>query len=140
MRITPRAIGVGEGQGGDAAESGYGVPFLISGPWARVNYRVAVEDVVQNELRNILNRQEQGSPLSALGEALFGRQPATTPTTPAEAPAPTGDGETPQQPAQPEQPAQQQERPRNPLEEILRRAAEDRQKQKQQEQPPAQTP
>jgi AsmA protein len=142
MRITPRAVGVGEGQGGDAGERGYGVPFQISGPWSRVGYRVALEDVVQNELRNILSREDEGSPLAALGEALFGRQPPQ-PATPAETPAQQGETQTPQQPPQGEQaapPPAQPERPRNPLEEILRRAAEDRQKQKQQEQPPTQTP
>lgn len=137
MRLAPRAIGVGEGQGGDAGERGFGVPFRVSGPWARVSFRPALEEVVQNELRNILSRQEQGSPLASLGEALFGRQPAQ-PTTPADTPTttPTEGGE---QPAQTEQPAQQEQpRPRNPLEDIFRRTIEGQQKQKQEE--PAPTP
>lgn len=129
MRIAPRAVNNAQGQGGDASIAGLGVPFRVSGPWSRVSFRPALEEIVQSQLRDILSRQDQGSPLATLGEALFGRTPAPTPTTPApetETPAASeGEAPTSETPAQPAQP-QEQERPRNPLEDILRRAAESR--------------
>lgn len=120
MRLTPRAVRSIEGQGGDATIAGIGIPFRISGPWSRVSFRPALEDVVQNQLRDILSRQSGDNPLGSLGEALFGRTPPGETTT--ETPTPTtetGDGETPAP-----TPAPAEERPRNPLEEILRRATE----------------
>ncbi len=126
MRLAPRAVRSAEGQGGDAGLAGLGIPFRVSGPWASVSFRPAVEEIVQNQLRDILSNQEQGSPLSQLGELLFGRAPPPAPVTeppadgetPAETPAPS-DGEASETPA----PAEQ-ERPRNPLEDIFRRAIE----------------
>lgn len=137
MRIAPRAVNNAQGQGGDAGLAGLGVPFRVSGPWSRVSFRPALEEVVQNQLRDILSRQDQGSPLASLGEALFGRTPtATTPA--AETPAAT-EGETPNA----ETPAPTQEepaRPRNPLEEMLRRAAENRRQQEKAAEPAPATP
>jgi len=124
MRIAPRAVRSIEGQGGEASVAGLGIPFRVSGPWSRVSFRPAVEEIVQNQLRDILRQQEQGSPLARLGEALFGAAPpppAPATGTPSETPAPTAEGETPT-PA-PEEP-QQEERPRNPLEDFFRRAME----------------
>jgi AsmA protein len=136
MRIAPRAVNNAQGQGGDASIAGLGVPFRITGPWSRVQFRVAIEEVVQNQLRDILSRQGEDNPLGRLGEALFGRQPATT-TTPAEADTPA------QQPAEGEAqtPAQQQqtERPRNPLQDIFNQAIQRGQKQEE-KQEPAPTP
>ncbi len=105
MRIAPRAVNNIQGQGGDASIGGLGIPFQISGPWSRVSFRPALEDVVQDQLRNVLSQQESGSPLSRLGEALFGRQPAATTTTPpAETPATTTpEGGTTTAPAEPAQ-------------------------------------
>ncbi len=132
MRIAPRAVNNAQGQGGDAAIAGLGIPFRISGPWSRVSFRPAVEEIVQNQLRDILSQQEEGSPLARLGETLFGRTPAAT-TTPAE-------GETPaEQPAegeaQTETPATQPTRPRNPLEDIFNNAIRGAQKQEEKEEP-----
>jgi AsmA protein len=125
MRIAPRAVNNAQGQGGDLSVAGLGVPFRVSGPWSRVSFRPALEDVVQNQVRDILARQGEGNPLATLGETLFGRQPATAPTTPAaETPAAEGETATPA-PTTPTQPAQET-RPRNPLEEMLRRAQERR--------------
>lgn len=133
MRLAPRAVNNATGQGGDASVGGLGIPFRITGPWSRVSFRPAIEDVVQDQLRNVLRQQESGSPLSRLGEALFGRTPAAeTPaaTTPAtgETPAPTAEGETPA-------PTPAPERPRNPLEDIFRRAVEGQREQPKQEEP-----
>lgn len=138
MRLAPRAVRSAEGQGGDATVAGLGIPFRVSGPWSRVSFRPAVEEIVQSQLRDILGRQEQGSALGRLGDVLFGRQPATE--TASEAPAsetPAQDGQQAETPAQ--APAQQpsQERPRNPLEDILRRATERNQ---QKQETPAQQP
>lgn len=117
MRIAPRAVNNAQGQGGDATLAGIGVPFRISGPWSRVQFRVAIEEVVQNQVRDILSRQGEDNPLGRLGEALFGRQPTTTTTPPVEgetpAPQPAAEGET-----QTEPPAQ----PRNPLEDLFNQA------------------
>lgn len=146
MRIAPRAVNSAQGQGGDASIAGLGVPFRVSGPWSHVSFRVALEDVVQNQLRDILSRrgENEENPLARLGEALFGRQGAEeSPAegeTPAETPAQQNDGqqqsETPTQ-----QPQQQEERPRNPLEDIFRRAIEgDREKEKAPTEPAPSTP
>jgi AsmA protein len=114
MRLAPRAVSSIEGQGGDVSVAGLGIPFRASGPWSRVSFRPALEDVVQSQVRDILGQQEQGSPLGALGDILFGRQPA-----PAETPAPAEPSEG-EAPAPAEQPEEQE--PRNPLEELFRRA------------------
>ncbi|MGD9978998.1 MAG: AsmA family protein [Hyphomonadaceae bacterium] len=132
MRIAPRAVRSIEGQGGDASIAGLGIPFQISGPWSRVSFRPALEEVVQNQLRDILSRQGEDNPLGRLGEALFGRTPPATTTPETETPAQPSDGETPQQPAE-------QERPRNPLADIFDRALRDAQKQDE-KQEPAPTP
>ncbi len=123
MRISPRAVNNIQGQGGDATIAGLGIPFRVVGPWSNVSFRPALEDVVQNQLRDILSRQGADNPLGRLGDTLFGRTPAA-PAAPAEgADAPAAEGETPAQPAP------TQERPRNPLEDIFRRAVEGEQKQ-----------
>jgi AsmA protein len=132
MRIAPRAVNNATGQGGDVSVAGLGIPFRISGPWSRVSFRPAVEEIVQNQLRDILSRQEEGSALSRIGEALFGRQPAAT-TTPAE-------GETPVTPAaegeaDAEAPAPAPTRPRNPLEDIFQNAIRNAQKQEDKQEP-----
>jgi len=122
MRLAPRAVTSAEGQGGDATVGGLGIPFRATGPWSRVSFRPAVEEIVQSQLRDILRNQNQGSPLSQLGDVLFGRQP-TTEEPAADTPAsqtPAQDGQQAETPAQ--QPTQ--ERPRNPLEDILRRATQ----------------
>ncbi len=118
MRIAPRAVNSIEGQGGNATVAGLGIPFRVVGPWSNVSFRPALEDVVQNQMRDILSRQGTDNPLGRLGETLFGRTPAApaAPAEGAETPA-EGEADAPAQPA----PA---ERPRNPLEDILRRATE----------------
>jgi len=131
MRLAPRAVRSAQGQGGAADVAGLGVPFRVSGPWSNVSFRPAIEEIAQNQLREILRGQDAGSPLAVLGEALFGRQPDTAEEEQeaAEAEAtsgeatPTGDGggetTTPAPAAQ-----QEERRPTNPLAEILRRARE----------------
>lgn len=124
MRIAPRAVNNIQGQGGDATIAGLGIPFRVVGPWSNVSFRPALEDVVQNQLRDILSRQGADNPLGRLGDTLFGRTPAA-PAAPTESTdAPAAEGETPA-PAQPA-PA---ERPRNPLEDIFRRATQSEEKQ-----------
>lgn len=125
MRIAPRAVNSIEGQGGNATVGGLGIPFRVVGPWSRVQFRPALEDIVQNQMRDILSRQGTDNPLGRLGDTLFGRMPAA-PAAPAE-----GATETPAEgePATPAQPAPQQERPRNPLEDIFRRATQGEEKQ-----------
>lgn len=126
MRLAPRAVRSIEGQGGDVGVAGLGVPFRISGPWSRVSFRPALEDVVQEQLRDILGRQEEGSPLSRLGEALFGRTPAATSETTPEAPAAEGQTDTPAQQPQaepsPAPPQRPEDRAREALGGLLRDA------------------
>ncbi len=121
MRLVPRAVRSAQGQGGDLAVAGLGVPFRVSGPWTHVSFAPALGDVVQNQLRAraqaVLRDQGAGNPLVSLGEALFGR-PAENAPAPAEGAPPT---EAAQPEAQP--PA---ETPRNPLEDMLRRATQPR--------------
>ncbi len=129
MRIAPRAVNSAQGQGGNLSVGGIGVPFRVRGPWSRVSFAPALEDVVQSQVRDILGRQAQGSPLGALGDALFGRQPAA-PSVETPASTPTPDAESPATP-----PPAEEERPRNPLEDLLRRATRPKT-----EEPPAPTP
>jgi AsmA protein len=116
MRIAPRAVNNAQGQGGDAAIAGLGIPFRVRGPWSRVSFQPALGDVAQNQVRDILRRQERGSPLAQLGDVLFG--PAPPPAAPAEE---TPAGETPAEGEAAPTPAPQ-ETPRNPLEDLFRRA------------------
>lgn len=131
MRVAPRAVRSIEGQGGDAATQGLGIPFRASGRWSNVSFRPALGDVVQNELRSrardILADQEPGSPLAILSETLFGRQaqtetPAQTPTAGEAAPEQNAEAPAAEQPAQQQQtPA---ERARGVFEGILRQATQ----------------
>ncbi|MGD9967925.1 MAG: AsmA family protein [Hyphomonadaceae bacterium] len=134
MRIAPRAVRSAEGQGGDATIAGLGIPFRVSGPWSRVSFRPALEEIVQDQLRDILSRQGEDNPLGRLGEAIFGRQPAATPPPEGETPAQPSDGQTQQQP-----PPQQEERPRNPLADIFEQAIRGSQNEED-KQAPAPTP
>ncbi|MGE0828425.1 MAG: AsmA family protein [Hyphomonadaceae bacterium] len=67
MRIAPRAVNSIEGQGGNAGLAGLGVPFRIAGPWSRVQFSLALGDVVQRELRQRMSSALGGSLGSALG-------------------------------------------------------------------------
>lgn len=151
MRIAPRAVRSMEGQGGDAAATGLGVPFRVSGPWSGVRFRPALGDVVRNELntraRDILRRQPQGSALGQLGDVLFGRAPAAEgeAAPAAETPAPaTGQASQTQSPPAAEQPAppRPEDRARDALGGLLRNAiGGDRPKQEPPPEPaPAPTP
>lgn len=152
MRLEPRAVNSAQGQGGDAAIAGLGIPFRVTGPWSNVSFRPALEDVAQAQLRNVLAQQEAGSPLAALSEVLFGPQAnAPPPPPPDEQPAQQQPAETDaqqpaqQQPAAEQQPAQQpvsrEERARQALQEALRRAMEgNREQEKQTEPAPAPSP
>lgn len=132
MRLEPRAVASAQGQGGDASTQGYGIPFRVSGPWSRVSFQPAVEEIVQNELRNIIAREARenpDNPLSQIAGALFGNQaeappPAPTPTPSGETPASTAGGEQPaaQQPAQQQQPQSTEDAARGALSDFLRRA------------------
>ncbi|MGH6952267.1 MAG: AsmA family protein [Vitreimonas sp.] len=151
MRLEPRAVNSAQGQGGDAAITGLGIPFRVTGPWSNVSFRPALEDVAQAQLRNVLSQQEAGSPLAALSEALFGPQAnAPPPPPPDQAPAEQPAQADAQQPPQQQQPAEQQsaqqpvsseERARQALQEALRRAMEgNREQEKQTEPAPAPSP
>lgn len=125
MRIVPRAVRSIQGQGGDVAAGGLGIPFRVSGPWSRVSFQPALGDVVENELRSraqtILRNQPRGSTLGQLGDVLFGPQLAAVPA-PAEGGEAPAEGQAPAQPA-PEQPPQTtEERARDALGGLLRNA------------------
>ena len=121
MRIAPRAVNSAQGQGGNLGVGGIGVPFRISGPWSRVSFAPALGDVVQSELRNILGRQQQGSALGALGDALFGPTPAAT-EAPAEGAATTTPAEGAATTTPAEQPRRPEDRARDALGDALRNA------------------
>ncbi len=131
MRIAPRAVNSMQGQGGNAAVAGLGIPFRLSGPWSSVSFAPALGDVVQNELRarigGIMGRQDQTNPLTQLGASLFGQPPA------AQAAQSGANPPAPNAPAPAAQPVQQ---PQNPLANILGNVLQGRDKQKQPPPPP----
>jgi AsmA protein len=115
MRVAPRAVNSIQGQGGEAGIAGLGIPFRISGPWSRVNFRPDLGNVVQTELQRRMSGilgQNQNNPLAQLGASIFGAPAAQT-----QAPAQTGEAQA-QAAQQPAQPAQQQPA-QNPLGNIL---------------------
>ncbi|MFT3728077.1 MAG: AsmA family protein [Terricaulis sp.] len=135
MRLAPRAVRSNQGQGGDAATHGLGIPFRVHGPWSHVGFEPALGDVVQNQLRsqigNILGHQDQNNPLTQLGASLFGNQggasdsttpPATSGQSGASTPAPAQQSGSTASTATP-----QQEQPRQPsLGDLLRQATQGR--------------
>lgn len=149
MRLEPRAVASSTGQGGNAADTGYGIPFRVRGPWSNVSFQPQLEEIAQNELRNIIAREARenpDNPLSQIAGALFGTQTAQAPDV-----APTTEGQTAQTPAtQGDQPAQQQpaqqqpqtseERTRNALGDLLRRATERERREEPAQQEPAPAP
>lgn len=131
MRLEPRAVTTAQGQGGDAATQGYGIPFRVRGPWANVSFTPQVEEIVQNELRNIIQRQARenpGNPLSQIAGSLFGVGAETAPaaqTPSTEGAAPSAEGEQPaaQTPAA-QTPRTTEDAARDVLGGFLRRATE----------------
>jgi len=126
MRLNPRAVNNAQGQGGQANLGGLGIPFRITGPWSHVRFAPALEDVVQSQLQDILRQRGGGTdnPLGALGDTLFGRSTtSTTPATPAQPAPSSGSGNTTTTPPPAEQ---QDQQPANPLDDILRRATQPR--------------
>ncbi|HRO02352.1 MAG TPA: AsmA family protein, partial [Terricaulis sp.] len=129
MRLEPRAVTSAQGQGGDASTQGYGIPFRVSGPWSRVSFQPAVEEIVQNELRNIIAREARenpDNPLSQIAGALFGNQ-AETPapaTQEGQTQTPAAEGQQPAQTEQPQQAQEPEERARGAITDFLRRAAQ----------------
>jgi AsmA protein len=98
MRITPRAVSSSRGQGGDLNVAGLGVPFRVRGPWSRVGFSVALEDIAQDQLRNVLS--QRGGNLGDIGSMLgLGGGSAS---------APEAEGETESDSAEAEEPATQQ--------------------------------
>ena len=127
MRLSPRAVNSAEGQGGNAALQGIGIPFRAHGSWAHVQFSPMLDAAAQNALRaraaDILRHQDSNNPLTQLGTALFGNNaPAATPEQPA------AQAQTSQQPAQTpaaqQQQTQQQQQSDDPLGDALRRAVE----------------
>ncbi|MES1200842.1 MAG: AsmA family protein [Pseudomonadota bacterium] len=112
MRLAPRAVNSAQGQGGNAALQGLGIPFRVHGPWAHVGFAPDLGNALQNQLRDraqgILRNQPQGSPLANLGASVFG-SPATTTTTTT----------TTAQPQQPEQPRSTEQQARDALTNLL---------------------
>ncbi len=77
MRIAPRAVRAIEGQGGRADVQGLGVPFRISGPWAKPKFAPDLGNLVQSQVQRALERNNLGTLGSVLG------RPKTEQTTPA---------------------------------------------------------
>jgi len=86
MRLSPRAVRSIEGQGGAATAQGIGVPFKVSGPWSKPAFAPDLGNLVQNEVRRALERNNLG----AIGTLISGQQKAATPASedPAATPAP----------------------------------------------------
>jgi len=126
LRLSPRAVNSIQGQGGEATLQGLGVPFKISGTWARPSFAVDLQDTVRNAVREqaqrALRNADPNSPLGMLGARIFGQGAAETPAAEEQAPSETP-GTAPPSTRQPAQP------PSNPLADIFRRATERAQKQ-----------
>jgi len=134
MRLAPRAVRSNQGQGGEAATQGLGIPFRVHGPWSKVSFEPALGDVVQNQLRsqigNILGHQDQNNPLTQLGATLFGGAGGASAATPPTAPASGGAATPPAQQGSSgttSTTTPQAEQPRQPsLGDLLRQATQGR--------------
>ena len=71
MRIAPRAVRAIEGQGGDAAAKGIGVPFRVSGPWSKPSFAPDLAGLAQSELTRALGGRTAGQ---ALGDLIAGKK------------------------------------------------------------------
>ncbi|HWA01368.1 MAG TPA: AsmA family protein [Caulobacterales bacterium] len=115
MRIAPRAVRSAQGQGGDAALQGLGIPFRVHGPWSRVSFEPDLGNTLQAELRNrtqgVLSSR-QDNPLAAiLGASQDSAPTATTTAAPAQA--------QPQQQQQQQQQRTPEQQTRDALENLL---------------------
>lgn len=86
MRLVPRAVSSGQGQGGSSSIEGYGVPFRARGPWSRVSFAPDLEDAMRSVVQDQARRALQRSDLGDLG-ILFGLGRTTAPAAQTEAPA-----------------------------------------------------
>lgn len=71
MHIAPRAVRSIEGQGGDAAAKGIGVPFRVSGPWSKPGFAPDLSGFAQSQITKALGGRTAGE---ALGDLLSGRK------------------------------------------------------------------
>ncbi|TPW05653.1 MAG: AsmA protein [Alphaproteobacteria bacterium] len=78
MRIAPRAVRAIEGQGGRADVQGLGVPFRISGPWAKPKFAPDLGNLVQGQVQRALERTNLGG----LGGLIGRPKQETTPAQP----------------------------------------------------------
>ncbi len=71
MRIAPRAVRSIQGQGGDAAAGGIGVPFRVTGPWSKPAFRPDLEGLAQTQITRALGGRTPGE---ALGDLIGGKK------------------------------------------------------------------
>lgn len=80
MHLSPRAVRAIEGQGGDLAAKGIGVPFRVSGAWSAPKFRPDLEGLAQSQISRALGGRSVGE---ALGGLIGGRkkdgEPAANP-------------------------------------------------------------
>ncbi|MET0546297.1 MAG: AsmA family protein [Caulobacterales bacterium] len=56
MRVEPKAVGTGKGQGGLYDMGGIGVPFLVTGPWAKLKFMPDLGDMLKSEATKQLDK------------------------------------------------------------------------------------
>ena len=58
LRLSPKAVGSTQGQGGSNAEAGVGAPFRVSGRWSELKFSPdlagAAQALIQNQLQKII--------------------------------------------------------------------------------------
>ncbi|MDX2233222.1 MAG: AsmA family protein [Hyphomonadaceae bacterium] len=66
IRLAPRAVRSLEGQGGDAALAGIGVPFRARGPWSKIAFAPDLEGLARAQVSRALGGQSVGEALGGL--------------------------------------------------------------------------
>lgn len=83
LRVSPKAVAAGVGQGSTASANGLGVPFVIKGPWAKLNFSPDLAGAAQALLQQQVQAALQGGQgVGDLVGGLLGRKPAQAPQTP----------------------------------------------------------
>ncbi len=71
-RITPKAVGSLEGQGGGDEAKGVAVPILAQGPWHDLKYRPDVKDIIKQDGEKILIGVTEGDAKEKVEDAAKG--------------------------------------------------------------------
>lgn len=85
LRVTPRAVSSVEGQGSTAGGAGLGVPFVVKGPWAKLQFSPDLAGAAQALLQQQVQAALQGGQgIGDLVGGLLGTKPKPAPEAPAD--------------------------------------------------------